>query len=554
MKKTNWFWFSGVWAFLGISILLTLICSGFWVVLLEKPFHPAILGISCFFGIIGWLCILVSNLIQYYMNGKTEFNIFTSGGGASKSNLSKEKLAALHPPIPQKYLSKEPEGFIIGKSGNRYVRLPIQNNSIFHTLLVGAPGTGKSTGPLLSTLIANFKKDEPPFTVFALDIKPELAAKSVDIVGNPNVRVFSPSSRSEYGWNIYYELNEESTYDDIMDVIDQIARSLIFASDEKNQFFADSAINIFNGLMFYCYVYNHYDFIQSIQWVISNKVPDAIKEALKNCETKNYYTLVASKLSQYSGKVDQTLNSIIMVLNQNLAIFSNSKVVQNFSMQEKMVSPSDLDNHISLFISLPERDLEQYNGILRLVVNQTIKFFESRGDRQRTNSDGNSTILMLIDEFARLHKMETVVQGFATLRSRGVSILVATQNLSQLEAIYGTPGMKNILELCRVNLLLSAKDPATVDIFSRMAGEYKETLVSVTNSGSVLSSNASSATNTSHQYRPVLTAQDFADLEENKQLVAFINGKYFMIDKLNYYEDKVMNAYSEEVLARNQRI
>ena len=553
MSKKDWFWFSGVWALLAVFIFTVLICSGFWVVLLSQPFHPTILGIAGFLGVVVWLIVLLSNTIQYYLKGRTDFNIFSSGFSSNPSNhLSKEKIAALHPPVPAKYLSKEAEGLILGKKNGKYVRVPIQSNNIYHTLLLGAPGTGKSTGPLLSTLIANFKQKLPPFTVFALDIKPELAKKSVDVVGNPNVKVFSPSSMSEYSWDIYYEINEESSYDDVMDVIDQIARSLIFASDEKNQFFADSAINIFNGLMFYCYQYYHYDFMKSMQWVISANIPDAIKEALKNSKDTSYEVLVASKLSQYSGKQDATLNSIIMVLNQNLGIFSSSKLAHNFSTQDKMVSPADLDNHISVFIALPERDLEQYSGILRLVVNQTIKFFEARGDKQTANDGRDSTILMLIDEFYRLGKMDNVVQGFATLRSRGISILVATQNMSQLEEIYGQYGMKNILELCQVNILLSAKDPNTVDIFSKMAGEYQETSVSVTKSGGIFDTNASSSTNTSKQYRPVLTAQDFADLAEKKSLIAFVNGKYMMLEKNNYYEDQMMNEYSKQVTERNK--
>lgn len=553
MSKRDWFWFSGVWAFFATFTLILLICSGFWVGLLKQPFHPTILGIAGFLGILVWVIVLLINTVQYYIQGKTDFNIFSSGiSSASANHISKEKRAALHPPVPAKYLSKEADGLILGRKNGKYVRVPIQSNNIYHTLLLGAPGTGKSTGPLLSTLIANFKKEQPSFTAFALDIKPELAKKSVDVVGNPNVKVFSPSAISEYSWDIYYELDQFSTYDDVMDVIDQIARSLIFASDEKNQFFADSAINIFNGLMFYCYQYYHYDFMKSMQWVISANIPDAVKEALKNSKDTKYEVLVASKLSQYSGKQDATLNSIIMVLNQNLGVFSNSKLEHNFSTQEKMVSPADLDNHISVFISLPERDLEQYSGILRLVVNQTIKFFESRGDKQRVEGERDSTILMLIDEFYRLGKMDNVVQGFATLRSRGISILVATQNMSQLEEIYGQHGMKNILELCQVNVLLSAKDPNTVDIFSKMAGEYQETAVSVTKSGGILDTNSSSSTNTSKQYRPILTAQDFADLAENKSLVAFINGKYMMLEKNNYYEDPSMNEYSEQVVERNK--
>jgi len=119
MEKKEWFWFSVIWAFVATFLFVILICSGFWVVLLEQQFTPTIIGIAGFLGILVWMCVLLVHVTQYYFMGKTDFNIFASNSvGASKSKLSKEKRVALHPPVPAKYLSKAPEGLILGISSS----------------------------------------------------------------------------------------------------------------------------------------------------------------------------------------------------------------------------------------------------------------------------------------------------------------------------------------------------------------------------------------------------------------------------------------------------
>ena len=55
MEKKEWFWFSGIWAFVATFLFVILICSGFWVVLLEQQFTPTIIGIAGFLGILVWM-------------------------------------------------------------------------------------------------------------------------------------------------------------------------------------------------------------------------------------------------------------------------------------------------------------------------------------------------------------------------------------------------------------------------------------------------------------------------------------------------------------------
>lgn len=168
-----------------------------------------------------------------------------------------EKVRSMYPPVPDMYLSLSPEGFILGKHEFRYFRIPMRPDNILHGCIIGAPGSGKSAGPYLCTLQANFMQKNPPMTVFVIDIKPELATKSVELYENASVKVVNPTDRSSWGWNVYYQLNDKSTDEEVLHVLDGISRALITSSNPKDAFFVNQAQTIFQGMCLYYYKKPH---------------------------------------------------------------------------------------------------------------------------------------------------------------------------------------------------------------------------------------------------------------------------------------------------------
>ena len=194
------------------------------------------------------------------------------------SLLTPEKRKAMYPPVPKKYLSKKPDGLILGKYGSSYVRVPLDLNNVLHAAIVGSPGSGKSS-LYLSILLSNFMQHPPPMQVFCIDVKPELARKSVEIYNNPHVRVVNPTDRSSWGWNAFYDLNDNSSEDEIARVVDGISRALIVIENKKNSFFSNSARNIFTGLVIYYYI-KGFGFVECVLLIMSKDVQGQIQDAL----------------------------------------------------------------------------------------------------------------------------------------------------------------------------------------------------------------------------------------------------------------------------------
>ena len=199
----------GFYLFLGINLIEKYILFFLNLFSFEVPYSKIRLGICISLGIL----LLGTELLS-------EIQIH-------KESISKDKQFAMYPRIPRKYISKQPNDFTVGKYRNRYFRIPIDVNDIKHTLIIGAPGSFKSS-TLLNILIwnFNFEKEKKPMTVFALDVKPELSRKSID-ESRTDLKIINPSINTGSGFDVWYGLNQDSSDDRLIERADLIARTLI---------------------------------------------------------------------------------------------------------------------------------------------------------------------------------------------------------------------------------------------------------------------------------------------------------------------------------------
>ena len=137
-------------------------------------------------------------------------------------------------------LSNRPEGLIFGKQGKQYIALPVGKEGMrdgVSAVILGSPGSGKSVF-LTNFLLNNFMQKNPT-PVFCLDIKPELARKSVPMEGNDKVKVVDFTDRNKCGWDVYFAINSDTKDDEKMRVFDGISRALITSTNPKDKFFVN---------------------------------------------------------------------------------------------------------------------------------------------------------------------------------------------------------------------------------------------------------------------------------------------------------------------------
>lgn len=157
-------------------------------------------------------------------------------------------------------------------------------------------------------------------------------------------------------------------------------------------------------------------------------------------------------------------------------------------------------------------------------------------------------LTLIIDEAARLGAINWT-DFLATSRSHQISTILAFQGISQMQKVWGKEDAKTLTELCRVIVTLSCADPDMAKILSDWAGEYKEEKRS-SNSGGKNDGTYS----VSFEDKKILTQADIMNLQDKKEAIAFVKGKYMRMDveKARYYNIPDLNRISESCLNINE--
>jgi len=91
-------------------------------------------------------------------------------------------------------------------------------------------------------------------------------------------------------------------------------------------------------------------------------------------------------------------------------------------------------------------------------------------------------LFFILDEFATLQRLNSLVELLTLSRSKGGSVWLATQDLSQVENLYGT--LKNsIVNACGTKVIFAVADPKDAGEFSDFISEAEYLLETVQDSG-----------------------------------------------------------------------
>ena len=497
-------------------------------------------------GLIAPLFVTATNIHDFLSKGKTDFTPnLTCKKDATKISESKRQAMYKRVSNADGLLSTKPEGLIFGTQGKKYVVLPIGREGMrdgVSAVVLGSPGSGKSVF-LINFLLNNFMHQNPT-PVFALDIKPELARKSV-FMDNKNVRIVDFTDRSKAGWDVYFAIDKDSKEDEKMRVFDGLSRALIVSSNPKDKFFINNARTILKFLLLY-YFNKDIGFIDSITKIISEDVGEHIKKVLGDKEYCSEGSLVYNGLKKYADKESEAMQDIVLTLQEHLNIFLNNDIRYQLRDNPIKASPEDINNSTSVFVCLPMYLLDEYEDLLRLVVYQTISWMERRGEGWKQGA------VLILDELARLGRLENLLPFLAVNRSLGVSVVMAYQDFSQVEKIYSKEEARTLMNLSEATYVLSCKDQETTKVLSDLIGEYKEEKVSHNRSG--LMHCATGQENVSQEYRRIMETADFQSLREKKEAILILYGKFFRVKQFRYFEHPGFRKRHQEIVKTNSNL
>lgn len=420
----------------------------------------------------------------------------------------------------REHKSLKPKGFIFGKSGLHYINKREDKDG--HIAVLGGAGSGKSSAIAIPSLIS---WQNP---VFAIDIKGELTEKTrkFRLDHSQKVKVFNPLDPNSYGFDPFEILRtSKNLVQDTREIVNAI---IPLKPEEKDPFWTESAQNVLSSAILYAYD-NQLGFNGAIELVTTTSLSTFFElvESSHNPKIKMF-------TSQLKGLKEQTLSSIGQTLNNRILPFAtDSDLISVFNRPEN-ISPSDLEDNQDIYIQIPEDKIEQWQGLLTLIVNAFLKAFERRDEQSLASTP--KPILFALDEFPRLGKVQTITNGLATLRSKQITIALFMQSMAQLDLIYGKETRQVIFDNCQYKAILRATDQDTQEYLSKLVGTYDKIKKSTSASfGAFSKIDTGSGTSKTTEEKRIIKPEEFATLED----IVLLTPKGFQrIEKASYWKDK----------------
>lgn len=348
-------------------------------------------------------------------------------------------------------------GFVIGKNlNNQLVGKPQDKDG--HFSVIGGSGTGKTTG----VVIPNFYQWKG--RIFSLDFKGDQIKHAKK--RNSIILYLCKNENNYFYVDPFNFLRLESETNIIAN-----ARALAFAiiplsPNIKDPFWIQAAREILTGCLVYFFQLGS-SFIEAMIYIKSHRLIEIIEKIRSN---------QLSALCTNSDLLcnEKTIAGISMELHNHISVFATDQTVQNFFSKsendDKALLKWSILEKYDVVIRIDQSRLEQWNPAIRLMITQLICTLEKRPEKYSLESANMSPILLMLDEFPQLGKMEIIPSALRIIRSKAVTIAIFCQSLADLDEIYGAVTRRSILDNCTYKAILGANDAETQHYFSELVG------------------------------------------------------------------------------------
>jgi type IV secretion system protein VirD4 len=164
---------------------------------------------------------------------------------------------------------------------------------------------------------------------------------------------------------------------------------------------------------------------------------------------KNQFQLLIDKLpSEHKAKwfagaalntAEQSMNSVMSTALSRLNAFLDSELEQILCFDTAIDAERFCNTKSAIFIVMPEEDSSKY-FMVSLIIQQLYREILAVADE--TGGKLKNRVMMYLDEFGTLPKIESAEMMFSASRSRRVSICAIIQSFAQLDKNYGKKVLK----------------------------------------------------------------------------------------------------------------
>lgn len=278
-------------------------------------------------------------------------------------------------------------------------------------------------------------------------------------------------------------------------------------------------------------------------------------KAFKESET------VANAGADMLDRPEEERGSVLSTVKSNLSLFRDPIVAKNvndcdFHVKDLM----NYDNPVTVYLISQPSDKGRIRPILRIFICMCMRLLADKMEfhKGRAVKTYKHRLLMMLDEFPALGKMDIVQESLAFVAGYGIKCYLITQDLGQLYTAYGKD--ESVTSNCHIQNCFPAIKDDTCDYISRMTGDT--TIVRETKSRSGSGLKASISKSVQETQRRLLTPGEVKSLpgsikdskgmilEAGKMLIFAAGYPPIFGEQPLYFKDPLFSARSQVETAK----
>ncbi|MCK1282089.1 conjugal transfer protein TraG [Bradyrhizobium sp. 61] len=428
------------------------------------------------------------------------------------------------------------DGVVLGKLDRDYLR----HDGPEHVLCFAPTRSGKGVGLVVPSLLAW------PGSAIVHDIKGENWQLTAGFRARQGrVLLFDPTNPKSAAYNPLLEVRrgawEVRDVQNVADVLVDPEGSL----DKRNHWEKTSHSLLVGAILHVLYAEADKTLAGVVGFLSDPKRP--IEATLKAMMTtphlgdQGVHPVVASTARELLNKSENERSGVLSTAMSFLGLYRDPVVAEVTRRCDWRIADLTADARpASLYLVVPPSDISRTKPLIRLVLNQIGR----RLTEDLHVSDRRHRVLMMLDEFPALGRLDFFESALAFMAGYGIKGFLIAQSLNQIEKAYGPNNA--ILDNCHVRVSFATNDERTAKRVSDALGTATEMRATKNYAGHRLNpwlghlmvSRQESA-------RPLLTPGEVMQLPPGDEIVMVAGIAPIRAKKVRYYEDR---RFTERVM------
>lgn len=353
------------------------------------------------------------------------------------------------------------------------------DNGEYHSLIIGATGSGKTQGVVFPQVHSLAKARE---SMIITDPKGEIYENTSLMLRDRGYKVVVLNFRDPQNgsaWNpmsLPYKIYKSGNHDKAIELLDDLALNILYDDSNKNAdpFWEKTSADYFSGVALGLFEDAKEDEININSISLATTTGEEkfggstyIKEYFAG---KDPASAAAINASSTIMAPSETKGSILSVFKQKVKLFASRDNLSEMLSYSSVDLESIGERPTAVFIVIQD-EKKTYHSLVTILLKQIYETLISTAQKHggklpvRTN--------FILDEFANMPPLKDVTTMITAARSRRIRFTMIIQNFAQLDAVYGKDDAETIRGNCGNIIYLITTELKALEEISKMCGEVK---------------------------------------------------------------------------------